>query len=1460
MSDTDLAVLGIDIDATKLDDGKRKLDDFSKGASGAQKATDLLKEAVKRASEVLATVSLAHLIQESTQLAIVQERLSVALRITGANAGYLSGELEKYTAQVKDASFTQNEALKIVTRMAVANIDLSKSQQLAAAAQDAAAASGRDATEVADTFTNAIVTGMERSVKSLGIVADFESAYQRKAASINVTKEALTEYQLVQARTDAILEASKQVLGAHNAVMETASGQAEELGQEWEDLKTHLGQPFVQPVTETLWGMRAALAGINEQFANGNVDTFASKVEGFLIAITKPLGIGYLIEDLDTLVNKNTEASKAINDLNKENEDVARILTGSIERTNKLWDDARGEWAKRDREQFQEARKSAEDYIETLTNELITLRDGEVAARLRQNRIEASKAPTDALKNSILDLGDAWVLAFNNDKIDKGMDNVLAKLDAMLKSSDSINRITKMPEILSIKTGETQGHGSGQQKIDDNPLPFQVKDAEAYLSILQRVQEQTQTAARSMADSFGKVGQAVGDLSSIMSAYDVNRQAIEVKRLADIEKYGDKSKANAQAEKENASLSLQYQGDLLGASKEFFDHKSRLYKALNAAETAYRAIQLAGAVQNIVSQATETTATVANAGTQSSAWGIAAFARTLASLPFPYNLAAGAAVIAALASVGVAISGGGSGATPGATDAADRQKAAGTGSVLGDATAKSDSISKAIESVSRNSNEMLEYNSRMANSLRSIDENISSFTAVIARNIGLNTGGTFDTAKLGLGTSIGAPSFLTDPFGLGHALGLDSKHTTKSLQDFGLDFASQSLSSLVAGDVLAKVYQQILTSSSTNVLGVKVSSSKSVSTVTSSITEELAQQVSQIVGSLKDGVVSAASVLGLTGANAVIDSFKVNLGKVSFEGLSGQEIQDELSGIFSKLGDQLSVAVIPDLTKFQQVGEGAFATLARLAREYEVVDTTLSSMGLVFASVGIKSIGARDSLIKLSGGMDDFTSQARFFVDNFLTPAQRLAPITKAVSDEMARLNESQVKTKEQFYNLVQSLDLTTNNGQTLYTSLMKVAPAFAEVADAAQTAFESLIGSITDQINALISSSQDSANAARATAQAYASVSQQLNSTLQSIVSTQSSNPLAILRRQFSSAASSSDLGSLQSLPGLASQLIGAARTQSPTLASFREIRNQITSGLRDAGVVADTASSQAAYQAKLYDVQTQILQNAKLALSQDKVNTDLLRQEVSQLGTIGDLITQSASGTVDAVSQTNNLTVAGSFVQEKSAITLSSVLGALSSIATEIEQQTTITALLVQDNASRAVADTATQTASNAAQSVSAMVQRPLSNSELAASLGEHGALFTGKGNSPIQDVQQAIILGLPVSDSSFAQAGITSSDVARLRAAGVKAYAAGGFASGLRIVGENGPELENSGPSYITGNAALKNMFDLTPLIDEMRAQRTINNKMAVDIRKLRDLFTQITLDGNGPLPVETRTEAA
>lgn len=631
---------------------------------------------------------------------------------------------------------------------------------------------------------------------------------------------------------------------------------------------------------------------------------------------------------------------------------------------------------------------------------------------------------------------------------------------ALLKEEQALSNAGAQPGTTPWAVGTINALANAKQTAD-NAAGQAAHNSELTKTsdLLGEILKQTQSTGAGLTEGFGHAGKAVADLTSALVTNAKALEDVAIKRKQ-VDAGTKDPLEYAKLDREAADIKVKSYGDTLEAAKGMFGKQTEAYKLLQDAETAYRVVQLAMQAKAIVGYFLEGEASIAKAGASVAGNQLeTAGTVTAAGVEVPANTARGAAkmfaslgpwgfaavgamiaVMAALGWGGSGSSGSGSGllgSQDGANDAKLRQGLQGAGTVLGDPTGKSDSIKASLDLVAKNTNADLEFSNQQLTTLRSIDTNIGTLTAALGRQLGIGSGGVFDTSKLGIGTS--ASSSL---------LGLLGSKTTTTLQDLGLTFSPQSLMDILAKGIQGSTYQQTATEKKSSFLGITYSDKTSVNTNTQGLDPAIEAEFTRVIASLEQGVLAAAGKIGVTGAKAVLDAFQVNLGTISLKDLKGADLTNALQAVFSKLGDQMATAVMGNLSQFQRAGEGAFQTLERLAKDYSTVDVTLQSIGQTFNMVGVDSIAARENLILLSGGIDNFTSQASSFVGAFMTEASQVAVIQKAVNDNMASLGQSGVTTKAQFLALVQGIDLTTAAGQQLYASLMAVAPAFAKVAD----------------------------------------------------------------------------------------------------------------------------------------------------------------------------------------------------------------------------------------------------------------------------------------------------------------------------------------------------------------------------------------------------------------------------
>lgn len=166
--------------------------------------------------------------------------------------------------------------------------------------------------------------------------------------------------------------------------------------------------------------------------------------------------------------------------------------------------------------------------------------------------------------------------------------------------------------------------------------------------------------------------------------------------------------------------------------------------------------------------------------------------------------------------------------------------------------------------------------------------------------------------------------------------------------------------------------------------------------------------------------------------------------------------QKAITDFFTGVSDSVARDLLPTIGDFQQGTETASATLQRLVGDFTGIDTILKGLGTdamkAFGVVGTESISARESLIKLAGGLDVLASQAQYFVDNFESAATKTAPLIDQVNSVLSSIGYSGLKTIEQYEQAVVQLQtsgaLATEQGQKVYETLLALAPAFKQVND----------------------------------------------------------------------------------------------------------------------------------------------------------------------------------------------------------------------------------------------------------------------------------------------------------------------------------------------------------------------------------------------------------------------------
>ncbi|PIG31055.1 tail length tape measure protein [Janthinobacterium sp. 35] len=689
-----------------------------------------------------------------------------------------------------------------------------------------------------------------------------------------------------------------------------------------------------------------------------------------------------------------------------------------------------------------------------------------------QSQLQAQK---DA--NTLIGLSAVEAIKFNQSLVEEAA----ARKEVEAGILDTI--IGRESEAAALRASATAMRALGAEQARGLSLSAgtDVAKAKELLDILVAVDNAAKQAAQGMTESFGRVGSAIGGLTTALTGYAVQQQTIAAQLAsikADPKSGADKiAQAELAATKSSAAAKVKSYADMATAAKGFFKENTAGYKVMEGAEKAFRAYEMAMAVESMVKKlftvSAVTTATVggeaakaaavqAGVATQLAADTVkgtsaAAVAVATQAQGDPYSAwVRMAAMAAAMAALGFAVGGSGGG---GGQTAAEAQAAQGTGSVFGDSDAKSASIQRSLDRLAENSGGLIPINQGMLSALRSIEASMSGLANLIVRANGVTDGSNMGitTGQINIGKATDAISGVMTQVtkglfgpGLGDSISKLINNvwgkTTKKIVDSGLQFGG-SVRDLQDGEG----YKQYASVDTTKSSWFGLSKKTSNSVQTAGLNNELSAQFGLIFTNLEDALTSAAIGMGIGAAQVtnVLDSLTLATTSVSLKDLKGDDLTAALNGVISKAMDEMSQAVFPEFDKFRTVGEGYAETVIRIASNYATLDAALSSIGATFGATGVASLAARERLIGLAGGIENFTALTSSFSENFLTEAERLAPVQKYVTAQLAALGYAGLNTRDDFkaavLGLANSGALASKAGAETYAGLLGLADAFAK-------------------------------------------------------------------------------------------------------------------------------------------------------------------------------------------------------------------------------------------------------------------------------------------------------------------------------------------------------------------------------------------------------------------------------
>jgi hypothetical protein len=220
------------------------------GLSNLEGGLGLVASAAGVMAGAFATIKMSEYIKDATLLAARYETLGVVMTAVGKNAGYSTGQMEGYAQGIAKMGISQEASRSAAVKMTQANVDMSKSSDLARIAQDAAVIANTNSSDAFERMTTGIATGQAIILHHMGLMVNFEKGYKDLADTLGKTTTDLTEHEKTTARVAEVQKAGTGIAGSYEAAMSTMGKQINSVKRYHDDLAISIGDVFKPAAAE----------------------------------------------------------------------------------------------------------------------------------------------------------------------------------------------------------------------------------------------------------------------------------------------------------------------------------------------------------------------------------------------------------------------------------------------------------------------------------------------------------------------------------------------------------------------------------------------------------------------------------------------------------------------------------------------------------------------------------------------------------------------------------------------------------------------------------------------------------------------------------------------------------------------------------------------------------------------------------------------------------------------------------------------------------------------------------------------------------------------------------------------------------------------------------------------------------------------------------------------------------
>ena len=997
----DIATLGIRVDATEARLAAVELDRL--GAAGGRTATSM--SSVERASKnlmgVFAGLGLGAFAKDILATNREMESLRASLLSVTGSSRVATSAFDSMKQLAKETPFE----IKGLTQSFVVlqNMGIKPTHQVMDALTNQAAKLGghqETLTSIVMQLGQAHSKGklqmqdmhilMERGVPVMKLLAEVTG--KNSAELMKMSEKGTLTNDIIDKM---IIKMGELAAGSNTIAMNTLNGKISSLSDAWHDFEDTLmgdtSEGFIKKIvgnwTEWLDFFKDSIAGVGKEFAaleeiNNKIVTSKAKISamsqggvaGAAWTVAGALtGNSVAGEEnrLASFIKQREGIIKTTHDVivakNEEKAATDKLLNSAVEEKKVLQESSEAkkaaEKAAKEAAKAQEA--LAKSFADTL--ESLSLHNIELSKTPREHK-EAelyAKKYTDAMvaqAMAIYDIGTALEAKKKLHEAEK------SELDSLI---DKYKQLTLSARDYKLTQLNAQGiTGSAEQapimaQFDNNANAEAAKkttdDATASLDAYNKKLDDANTKTSDLGavtsaifdGALGGISAMAGAFDSMVTSMEANTKALEenaamkklnestvdpVKKAANFKTY---AKEEAKLNNDNTKAALTGASQIAGAAANLFDKKSNAAKAFHNIEMGLSVLRLAMDIKEMASSMMKTGVNVGEGASKmfgQSGW---------------YGFAGVAAMMAVMAGLGFAGIGGGGGG--GASGPPPSNSDMGTGTVLGDPTAKSESINHTNDLLQNiHAEEYLE--------LRGINKGVQALSGSIT-------------------------SAVTKQFQLGAIQGVNAPNLGKSGHTMvagGLQTGEITLGDLLKGN---SVFGQMYTTDAKKG-GSKEKPTYSYQDYLSPMAAELQKSLTDVFKNIGKTFDELSTKLGPEFSKKIKDTIVPAL-KIDTMGLSGKDAVDKANAVISSTLDKVSAVVFSSLLKYQQLGEGMYETAVRIDIEKAVIKDAFSQSGKAMPKVATDAIAMADALVQASGGIEKFQSSFATFMDKFTTDAEK---------------------------------------------------------------------------------------------------------------------------------------------------------------------------------------------------------------------------------------------------------------------------------------------------------------------------------------------------------------------------------------------------------------------------------------------------------------------------------------